>query len=361
MTQRVLMIVESLHPSGLLTQAALLARRLATRGFEPHLAVLTGDPAKDAPPIEGVSTHWLRRRHRVDPIAAWKLRRLVRQTQPQVVHAWGDAALTFAAVAGGGKLVATLGRTPIDPPWWQAKVAGWSQGKADRLVATSEPIATQLQSDAKIIPPGVDRHGTDAGSANGQTKAEVLAELGLPSDAYLIATVANLEPRKRVKELIWASDLVRVLHNETWLVVAGQGPEAPSLARFARMSSEQDQVRMLGPRDDVPRLLNAADMLWHAGDETSPPLAVLEAMAAGRPVVADDTPGCQLAVRDGETGRLAPAGGRAERGRATVDIIEDAALRERLTAAARETIAQQYDADRMADDYAAVYRELLSG
>ncbi|MEM9186863.1 MAG: glycosyltransferase, partial [Planctomycetota bacterium] len=132
------------------------------------------------------------------------------------------------------------------------------------------------------------------------------------------------------------------------------------LARFARLAGEPGQVRFLGSRRDVGRLLGAADVYWHAGDEGSAPIAVVEAMAAGVPVVADDTPGCRQALTDGADGRLCPAGARAARGRATEHLLADASYRGRLADAARETAGTRFSADRMADDYARAYRRLLA-
>lgn len=346
MQERALIVVESLAAGGLVAQARLLVQRLASRGVEPHVAVL--GHASEAEFAGAASVAFLGRRHRVDPFAAWKLRTLVGKLRVALVHTFGQAAKRHAGLVPGRKLLATLGR--VARPG--ASLPGVRE--PDLVVVTSDAIAAETPGAPFVVPPGVA-----TGEVAADDRDAFLTELGLPNDARVIVAAGSMLPRKGVKELLWAGDLVRVMHDNVRLLVAGDGPELPALIRYARMVSGPDHLRVLGPRSDVDRLLAHAEIFWHAGDELAPPMALLQAMAAGVPVVADSTMGAQQAVTDGTNGRLVPAGGRAERARATDQLLLDADLSRRLGEAARATVANQFAADRMADDYVGVYESLL--
>ncbi len=359
MAKRVLFVVDSCQPSGLLTQARLLAEQLADRDFEPYFCALrphgmAADGLRKIAPL-----HSAGQRHTADPLAEWKLRRLIKRLDPAIVHAWGDTATTYATAAVGPwpntKLLATLGRAQPDRPAWRRWLDALRNRRATKLFAPSEQVAGGLRApDVRVIPPGmaVEHKPVPA-------KEELFAELSLPPHARVLAITAQLAPRKAVKEMIWVFDLLRVLQDEVRLLVIGDGPERPALDRFIRLASTPEHVRMLGPRADATRLLPAAEVVWHAGDEASAPVAVLEAMAAGLPVIADSTTGCQEAITDGQNGLLVGAKARTDRVRATQRLLEDADCRARLGQAAQATVEKRFSAARLADEYACAYRECL--
>ena len=114
-----------------------------------------------------------------------------------------------------------------------------------------------------------------------------------------------------MKDLIWAADLLRVLHDNLRLLVIGDGPERSMLERFASLASDLDHIRFLGHRDDVWRIMPHLDVLWNGSGYEGQSNAVMEAMAAGVPVVASDIPANRELVVHGETGFLVPIAGRA--------------------------------------------------
>ncbi|MEN1678480.1 MAG: glycosyltransferase family 4 protein [Planctomycetota bacterium] len=347
MADRVLFVLESGGPGGLATQARGVAGELAALGYDAEWCLLDGPVASNAEPGCG-------RRLPADPLALRRLRRAVRQAAPAIVHAWGPTAAAYGAwAAGSAKLVVTVGRAGAAEPAWARLIhRGWRR-RADAIVAPSSEVADALGPEATVVPPGVPI--AEAASAEA-SREQLLAELRLPASARVIAIVSRMLPRKRVKELVWCADLMRVLRDEVRVLVIGDGPQLPALARFARMASDLEHVRLLGERSDLPRLLGAADVYWHAGDEQSPPLALLEAMAAGVPVVADQTPGASQTVVNNETGLLVPLGGRAERARATERLLTEPDHAAQLAANAQADIAKRYAIGRAARDYAAMYQ-----
>ena len=107
----------------------------------------------------------------------------------------------------------------------------------------------------------VIHNGVEPARASDVSRAELLQELRCPPDARLIGVVGSLSPQKRVKDLIWAADLLRVLHDNLRLLVIGDGPERSMLERFASLASDLDHIRFLGHRDDVWRIMPHLDVL----------------------------------------------------------------------------------------------------
>ena len=180
------------------------------------------------------------------------------------------------------------------------------------------------------------------------------ANCSLPADAKLIGVIGRLVPEKRVKDLIWAADLLRVLHDNLRVLIIGDGPLRAQLEEYARLASDLDHIRFLGERDDVWRIMPHLDVLWNGSENVGQSTAILEAMAAGVPVIASDTPTNRELVVEGETGYLIPLGtraGRAARHGIRTAFSPIANLAARLGAGARQRVAEQFCAERMVRTY----------
>jgi len=148
------------------------------------------------------------------------------------------------------------------------------------------------------------------------------------------------------------------LHDNLRLLIIGDGPQREPLYRYARLASDLDHIRFLGERADAERILPHLDCLWNAGENTGPAVAILEAMAAGVPVIASDTPANRELVVENETGHLIPLGtraGRAARARAMDHIFNDAELAPRLSTASRLRATQNFDVNSMVAESTNVY------
>jgi glycosyltransferase involved in cell wall biosynthesis len=186
----------------------------------------------------------------------------------------------------------------------------------------------------------------------------------LPADARLIGVVGRLTPEKRVRDLIWAADLLRVLHDNLRMLIIGAGPLRTQLEQYARMASDLDHIRFLGERGDVWRIMPHLDVLWNGSDNRSVSIAILDAMAAGVPVVASDVPVNRELIVHGETGYLVPIGhrsGRADRARYTDRIFNDATLAVRMSANAHKSVAQNLSVEKMVSKYSHLYPKAIHG
>lgn len=369
MARRIIHIIESLARTGLASQLLVLCRGLVETGYDVHVAALRGPGTlADEFSAVGVSTTQFGRRWTFDPVVFWQLKRLVRRLRPDVLHTWHfDAAIygTMAARASGVRQI-IVGQHRIEPLRAGAAVLldRWVANSAVRLVTSSVHIrewwsrhaAFPAEKCAVIVP------GVPPARESDVTRDELLRGLHLPPDARLIGVIGRLVPEKRVKDLIWAADLLRVLHDNLRLLIIGDGPLRPQLEQYARLASDLDHIRFLGERSDVWRIMPHLDVLWNASENRAPSIAILDAMSAGVPVIASDTPINREHVVEGETGYLVPLlqrSGRADRARYTDRLFSDHDLRGRLKSGSHARTAEFFDAIKMVREYANLYAESI--
>jgi glycosyltransferase involved in cell wall biosynthesis len=159
--------------------------------------------------------------------------------------------------------------------------------------------------------------------------------------------------------MIWALELLVAVAPNLHLLVVGDGPHRRALERYAADFRHAGAIHFLGSRDARP-LWPQVDLFWSAGEEDGPPLALLEAMAAGVPVVASDTPGNREVIAQGETGLLFPLGDRPGLARCTLRLLQDPARAKRIGQAGRQHVLRQFAASAMVQRHAAMYRELAA-
>ncbi len=189
---------------------------------------------------------------------------------------------------------------------------------------------------------------------------ELLAELHLPPGSRLIGVAGPLLPRYGVKELIWAADMVRVLHPSMRFLIVGDGPQRGHLERFAHTAAEPENICFLGDSDRWPAIIPHLDVYWQGTEAyATSPTTLLEAMAAGVPVVASATPQHREIITDGQTGYLVGIDARAARTRATDELFNNADTARTIGEAGREHVAKHYSLAARGKNMAALYAELL--
>jgi glycosyltransferase involved in cell wall biosynthesis len=347
---------------------SLLATGLPRDQFEVHVAVLThSGPLEDMLREAGVPVQVIGKRWKLDPLCYFRLGRHIRAMQPDIVHTWLFAANSYgrqAAFQAGVKHV-VAGERCVDP-WksgWQLTIDRALARRTERIVTNSSGVQDFYVSQglpAKkfvIIPNGIPATKIEATTA----RAALLEELSLPANARLIGAVGRLWPQKRVKDLIWAADLLKSVRDDTHLLIVGDGPQRSRLERYRDQNQIHDRAHFLGERDDVARLMPHFDVLWLGSEYEGQSNAILEAMAAGVPVIATDIAGNRDLVVNDETGYLVPVGDRYEFTRRTNWLLDDENLRQRMGAAGRRRIEQDFTVAKMVERHARLYRELVAG
>jgi glycosyltransferase involved in cell wall biosynthesis len=193
-----------------------------------------------------------------------------------------------------------------------------------------------------------------------QARADVLAELGLPPDITLLGVVGRLETVKGHMYLIDAFAHLAYSLPNTILLIIGDGSLRAELEVAVARHQLTERVRFLGIRRDVPRLLVALDLCVHPSLREGMPNAIMEAMAAGCPVVASDVGGIKELLIDGESGWLVPPQDSTALAAALQDALTNRAEAHRRGAAAARRVMQYFSFDAMVQSYDELYRRLLS-
>lgn len=305
----------------------------------------------------------------------FRLWKALRQLQPDLVHTYNYGALDAAPIAkfAGVRCIvhAERGRDASDPHGDSRKYRAlrrWMAPFIDRYLAVSKGLRDWLVDKVRIdpkkvtyIPNGI--HATDfAAAAERRTTRPLLGSLA-PPGTILIGTVGRLDPVKDQAGLVTAFKLLCAslpnVGGRLRLVIAGKGPQRPALEAQITKLGLDAQVSLLGNRDDVPALLPEFDIFVLSSIAEGMPGAVLEAMAAGLPVVATQVGGVGEIVVPGTTGLLVPAGDPAALSKALSSYVSDDALRASHGASGRKRVESEFSLDTMLSAYVALYDGLL--
>lgn len=365
---RVLWVVKGLGPGGAERLLVSMAEAVRRPGIEIEVAFVLPHKQHLRPALEelGVRTHLVGRGPR-DLRWPWRLAQVVRGGDVDVVHVHsplpGGVARLAAATAGRRRprLVSTEHNQ-----WGSHAVltralnaATWSLD--DVHLAVSTEVADSVRPRRRRARVEVVVHGVplDAVRAAAAHREATRAELGLSPDDVAVLNVGNLRHQKAHDVLIAAARLVCAGHPAARFLVVGQGPLEAEVARWHAESGLGDRFRLLGYRDDVPRLLGAADVFCLPSRYEGYPVAVMEALAAGLPVVGSRVSGLVDAVSDGVEGRLVPPGDVDALAAALGELVDDADVRRTMAAAAGRR-AGDYDIRRAAERHLELYRALAA-
>lgn len=213
----------------------------------------------------------------------------------------------------------------------------------DRRWAVSEQVRRSMwrpwRGGAQVLIHGIVHDEPDLGEKDPSaedTRARVRRGLGIADDTVIALTAANLRREKDYPNLLHATALVVTQDPHLTVLAAGQGPLEADVTALHHELGLGDRFRLLGYRPDVPDLMAAADFFVLGSAFEGLPVSIMEAMAAGLPVVATAVGGVPEAVLDGETGLLVPPHDASALAAAMVTVARSPELRERLGSAAAE-------------------------
>jgi glycosyltransferase involved in cell wall biosynthesis len=329
-------------------ERSLLTLAAATEApFEPMVASLVRPDREDvlgaAARALGVGAERVEARGRLSLSA---LGPLVRLARGGLLHAHDYKALTLAVVAGAlarAPVVATFhGDTAHDARVvFYERLARWLARFTSGVAATSEPLAARIRAAAPRTAIHVIPNGLRVPPAvTAEVRLAARRTLGLPPEARVVAFVGRLSLEKAPEVLLRA-----VRGTGARVLIAGDGPLRSTLEAMA----EGEDVRFLGFVPDVGRVLAAVDVLALPSRTEGLPMAALEAMAAGVPVVASAVGSLPEVLGDG-AGVLVPPGD-VEALRGALERLWVPATRQALAQVARARVATRYGADAMARSY----------
>ena len=290
-----------------------------------------------------------------DVFALVELVRLMRRIEPEIVHASSSKAGFIARIA------AVLGRVPVR----LFTVHGWSfrphTGTLRMAWLGLERLARPLTTKMVFPAQSTRAEGIETGACTPEQAVLIpysvrpQPERARPArQPPRIISVARLTPQKDVTSLVRALGL---LPSGTFhALLVGDGEDRPAIEAEIDAVGIRDSVELLGDRNDVPDLLASADVFVLATWWEALPIAILEAMAAGLPVVASDVDGVGEMVVDGETGILVPPGEPEPLAAALAHLIEDKGARDTIGEAARRRVIADFGPER----FLRAHRELYN-
>lgn len=349
----VLLVVESLRPSGATRYATVLFRGLSDAGFTVFLA---------APGREGLDRFSKEERKRIEVfpgmlggfIRPFGFRRLVawaRERAPSVIH--GLSAFTSQACQ---KLSKSLDRPHVLSVNHYQERGGLRVGdRCMKILASSESIRENLVNTVgvakelvKIVALGIP-----------------LPELSPPAtdkeDRHpLVVTLSSLTPRTNIETFLRAArKVLDVRCGACQFLIVGEGPEEPALRKLTRELKLEKHVTFSNPGVPLDQVLQDADVYVKVPKQQGFCMSVLEAMSFGLPVVASSVGGLIPLVSDGQTGFLVPVGDHDATAKRILDVLQDEHLREKLGKAARETVENSFAYPSMVDRTAMIYASVL--
>lgn len=343
-------------------QGALLVRGLRQCGHQPAILARADGQFARRMAEEGFQVVRFRGNGR-NPAAFFQIRAALRRLRPDVVHYNDPHAITAAGLAGVGLGIAArvAARHLAFPIRWAIRYRVF----CDRVVCVSHAAALACRDSG--IPPRMIRvvhGGIDPAAWQHGDRARGRGVLGVPGEALVLLTVAQLVSCKGHRYLLEAMKSVVQRRPETCLALAGDGPLRPLLCAQARELGIDSHVQFLGHRADVPDLLAAADLFVLPSLSEALPVTLMEAMLSGCPVVATTAGGIGDLVGDPTDAGTplawtVPPAEPHLLAAAILDALANERLRAARVARSRQRILEHFTASRMVRETLGVYREAM--
>jgi glycosyltransferase involved in cell wall biosynthesis len=360
---RILLLVTLAETGGAQTYVAALAAGLTGR-FDVTVAAHGSGPLRGA--AEAAGADFVALRHVRRPLSArdvlglLELTRLVRRLRPDVVHASSSKAGALGRVAA--YLAGVRVRVFTVHGWAFAAV----RGPRSRLYRLADRTLRPLTTVTICVSERERTLGLAARTCDAERTVVIRTGIDAgprpharpDSEPPTIVSVGRLQAPKDTVTLLHA--LASLPSGFGTALLVGEGPERPGAEALIRRLGLAHSVSLLGDREDVPQLLAASQVFVLSTRSEGLPVSILEAMAAGLPVVATGVGGVPELVVDGETGLLVRPGDPAALAAALRRLLEDPELRRKLGAAGRARVGTHFTLDSFHEAHVAVYRRELA-
>jgi glycosyltransferase involved in cell wall biosynthesis len=356
-------VVLSLDPGGTEKLVIDLARRCSRRlGTFIYCLDRAGEWATQ-PAAEGIQVRVADRRPGFDRRLPFQLADFVAQDNVRVLHCHQYSPFVYGGLARVARrdlriVFTEHGRLSAAPPSRKRRLANaFLAPLANVITAVSEELRDFMVLEGfRRDRIQVVHNGIDPGSE--PRRAEHIAAreaLGVDASAFVIVTAARLDPVKNLRMAIDAFGRVAADNRSALLVIVGDGPDRGELEQRAAAQNLNDRIRWLGYRPDARRLLAGADVYVNTSVYEGISVTILEAMAAGIPVVATRVGGTPEVVAHGVSGLLVASDDVTGFAGALRSLIDGADLRARIGHAARARVESAFTMDRMVSEYLQAY------
>jgi sugar transferase (PEP-CTERM/EpsH1 system associated) len=362
-------LLHSLKVGGAEVLAARLAQQLSGE-FRVLFACLDelgtlGQQLRD----EGFTVEVLGRRPGIDGRCVLRLAHLLHRERVDLIQAHQYTPFFYAAAARllsprSRILMTEHGRHQPDYPRRKRKLANRVLlRRRDRVVAVGKAVREALVANdgfparrVEVIYNGIDLRPF---AVPREDRQSIRREMGVGDEDFVILHVARLDYLKDHATAIRTLAQIAPHRPDIRLVLVGEGPELNAIHELIRQSKLEKQVRLLGLRKDVARLLSAADLFLLTSISEGIPLTVIEAMASGLPVVSTHVGGLPEVVVEGQTGLLAPSGDSTALAQAVCKLAAAPALQHEMGRRGRQRAEEVFSERLMHTQYVRLYREML--
>jgi glycosyltransferase involved in cell wall biosynthesis len=365
---RILYVIDSLKIGGAEMLLVDMVRAYTQQGHEVSVAYFTHGELYDDVRAMGIPIHRLSERGLKDPGVMPRLLRLIRAGQPEVVHTH------LSKSDASGQIGAALAKTPVRVstihnvnPWRSSRFFSLLMRQAtagcQRHIAVSSEVRDYTVQWSKypaekmvVIENGINLGRFDPATA---LPLDKMALWGVPPDAPTVGIIGRLEAQKGHHILLRAAQLVAEEMPEARIIVIGSGPLREDLQALSADLGVDDKVVFAGSLRDMPRAFATLDIVTFSSLWEGLPVALLEAMAMERPVVATTVGGIPDVIDDGRNGLLVAPDDAGALTDGLLRVLGDEGLAKRLGAEARRTIQQRFSDEVMHERIMDLYQSLL--
>lgn len=367
MNRRVLHVLANLGAGGAERMAVHIVLGLNRRRFEPAIVAYSGRYGSDLEQKldkAGVKTWFLGKGPGFDARTYYRLHRVFREFRPDIVHThvhvmrYAFPSLVYFKPRLMIHTVNNIAECEIEPR------ARWLQHLAYRRgvipVAVAREVAASVErvygiGNSRVVWNCVP---TDLYASPQTSRGVWRAKQGFSEEDVLFICVARFAPQKNHELLISAFAKGPASDPKAHLVLAGQGVLRAQLQARVNELGLTSRVHFLGLRTDIPDVLGAADIFALSSDYEGNPLSVIEAMAAGLPIVSTAVGGVPELLQDGKEGLIVQPGHCEQLSRAMITLLKDADLRRKMGVAAAVRAKKKFDVSAMVRAYEELYDEI---
>ena len=362
---RVLIITDEMEVGGTQRQIAMLLKRIDRSRFEPELVYFRNRSVLvDEIVAAGIPVTQIEKNGRIDILFVRRLSQFLRKGRFDVIHCFSFTGELWGAVArllaGHGQIVGSI-RGVYE--WYgrlQWRIKRWVTDRSYCVVANSH-------AGAKYAAAQMGRHYENKIRVvyNGVPEKQILstaeqvalrAELGIAPLTFVTLFVGRLVDHKNLASLVRAAAILRNDPKDHQILLAGEGPQRSLLTKSIDESGCTN-IRLLGQREDIDKLLQIADVLVLPSFREGLSNAILEAMSAGTPVVATSVGGNVELLQNGKTGLLYPSNDHEALAHHLSQLMENPERRTRLSTAARHYAIEHFTPRQMVSQMEEIYMQ----
>ncbi len=360
--KRILSVLSSCDDEGVWQQCEGVSSQLPASAFDARICLLSGSADEESLLRQNGGGVCLARRDRAaDGWCVWPLFRQLRKFKPDVVHLWGTNALRYGLPISRLCGIETIFLSVFDA---KPVAALWGFG-LDRTLSRSltKVIVPSLsigqlagfgswitQDQWAVVPPAIEMANRVPIS-----RTALLKQLRLPDHCRLIVTTDSLQFGSRVRDAIWATELLKVAGHKVQVLICGNGPQRQGIENFCRRLHLEDQIQVVTDHRLIAASLHHMDLFWNVSG-VSGIVPMLYAMRGGIPVIAANTPALRSYIQDRQTGFMVPLGDRAALASTTHDLLNHFKQAEKVGVAAQASIETDFDPQATLQKYISLYR-----